>query len=328
MTSIDDLQHDLKGVSDTVLGNLSTEERIRVFAKEAADGNEEFLQQLADTAPRHEYTATDLEYLNGIKKLGSLALQARYDLQTRYQVINKLMQKRDKCVALMLLNESLSRLSRGGFDIDEFGGFDAPEHDDAEYAYGDKWPPDTSFLATKYRELWEDVPAELLVGEDTRSDHTKLFPRLGAAGSLAYPDDLSGETFDDLDRDRMPSEVHETEVRLLITLVEFRTRFYGYRIFAEEHVGVTFDEFLGVVTEGNDDPTPGHIVTLNEQICETLLSTSQDYFEAYPVVLQESVGLVEDADEENTPSLEEIEENLDARAQNFAEGIAEAVDLT
>lgn len=213
-----------------------------------------------------------------------------------------------------------------GLILTSSGGFDAPDHDDGEYAYGDKWPPDTSFLATKYRELWEDVPAELLVGEDTRSDHTKLFPRLGAAGSLAYPDDLSGETFDDLDGDRMPSEVHETEVRLLITLVEFRTRFYGYRIFAEEHVGVTFDEFLGVVTEGDVDP-PGHIVTLTEQICETLLSTSQDYFEAYPVVLQESFDLVEDADEENTPSLEEIENNLDDRARNFAEGIADAVDL-
>jgi len=43
MTSIDDLKHDLKGLSDTVLGDLSTEERIRVFAKEAADGNGKFL---------------------------------------------------------------------------------------------------------------------------------------------------------------------------------------------------------------------------------------------------------------------------------------------
>lgn len=37
MVSIDNLQYDLKRVSDTVLGNQSAGERIRAFAKEAAD---------------------------------------------------------------------------------------------------------------------------------------------------------------------------------------------------------------------------------------------------------------------------------------------------
>lgn len=37
MTSIDDLQHDLKSVSDSVLGDLSPEERVSMFAKAFGD---------------------------------------------------------------------------------------------------------------------------------------------------------------------------------------------------------------------------------------------------------------------------------------------------
>ena len=316
MTSIDDLQHDLKGVSDTVLGNLSTEERIRVFAKEAADGNEEFLQQLADTAPRHEYTATDLEYLNGIKKVGAVSLQARHELQKRYQAITEHETTRDKYMALMLLNESLSRLSRGAFEIDEFGNFDAPNHEDAEYAYGEQQAPDMAYLATKYRELWEDVPAELLVGEDDRAGTAEVFPELAAAGSLAYPSDLSAEAFDDLDDDRISSEVYQTEVRLLVALGNFHTRFHGWRLFAEEHLDVTLDELLDISAVEEDDAleTMHGIALIDEQLCENILSMKRDYLEAYPALLEEESG-------------GEVHVDLDARAQNFADGLADAVDL-
>jgi hypothetical protein len=320
MTSIDDLQHDLKGVSDTVLGNLSTEERIRVFAEKAADGNEEFLEDLADTAPVKKYTSTDLEYLNGIKKVGVLSLQARHELQTRYQVIDQHETHRDKYMALMLLNESLSRLSRGAFEIDEFGNFDAPGHDDAEYAYGKKRAPDTAYLATKYRELWEDVPAELLVDEDDRAGTTEVFPNLAASGSIAYPDDLSGGTFDDLDADRIPSEVYETEVRLLHALVDFHTRFHGWRLFAEEHLDISLDELLNISAPVAEDEH-GNIHGINEiteGLCENILSMNRDYLEALPGLLEEwADGMEEDAGEVD----------LDARAQEFADGLADAVDL-
>ena len=324
MTSIDDLQHDLKGVSDTVLGNLSTEERIRVFAKEAADGNEEFLQQLADTAPRHEYTATDLEYLNGIKKVGAVSLQARHELQKRYQAITEHETTRDKYMALMLLNESLSRLSRGAFEIDEFGNFDAPDHDTAEYAYGKKRPPDGAYLATKYRELWEDVPAELLVDEGDRAGTAEVFPELAASGLLAYPDDLSGEAFDDLDDDRISSEVYQSEVRLLNALVDFHTRFHGWRLFAEEHLDVTLDDLLDISApedDGEDVVAVTHgIAEIDEQLCENILSMNGDYLEAYPALVEEWAGdMGRDAGKINT--------DLDARAQNFADGLADAVDL-
>jgi len=282
MTSIDDLKHDLEGVSDTVLGNLSTEERIRTFAKEAADGNEERLEQLADTAPRKKYTATDLEYLNGVKKIGVLSLQARHELQKRYQVIDQHETTRDKQMALMLLNESLSRLSRGAFEIGEFGNFDAPAHEDGEYAYGKKQAPDMAYLATKYRELWEDVPAELLVNEDDRAGTAEVFPALAAGGALAYPDDLSGEMFDDLDDDRISSEVYQSEVRLLNALVDFHTRFHGWRLFAEEHLDITLDELLQASQAEKlpfDEQTgPGW---LTEEECRDTLERMQLYLDAY-----------------------------------------------
>jgi hypothetical protein len=318
MTSIDDLQHDLKGVTDTVLGDLSTEERIRIFAKEAADGNEEFLEQLADTAPRKEYTATDLDYLNGIKKVGAVSLQARHELQTRYQVITEHETTRDKYMALMLLNESLSRLSRGAFEIDGFGNFDAPDHDDTEYAYGKQQSPSIAYLATKYRELWEDVPAELLVDEGDRAGTAEVFPELAASGLIAYPDDLSAETFDDLDDDRIPSEVHETEFRLLHALVDFHTRFHGWRLFAEEHLDITLDELLDISAPEEED-VAGNIHGINEiseRLCENTLSMNRDYLEALPALLEEW------ADEG-----ENIDLDLDANAQNFADGLADAVDL-
>jgi len=320
MTSIDDLKHDLKGVSDTILGNLSTEERIRTFAKEAAEGNEERLEQLADTAPKHEYTATDLEYLNGIKKVGAVSLQARHELQKRYQVIDQHEITRDKYMALMLLNESLSRLSRGAFQIDEFGNFDAPPHDDAEYAYGKSLPPDTAYLATKYRELWRDVPAELLVDEQDRAGTAEVFPELAAAGSLAYPDDLSGEAFDSLKDDRISSEVYLTEVRLLNVVVDFHTRFHGWRMFAEKHLDITLDDLLDI-SAPEEETVVGNthgINDISEGLCETVLSRKHDYLEAYPSLVEEwADGIGED--------VEEVD--LDARARNFAEGLAAAVDL-
>ena len=323
MTSIDDLHHDLKNVSDTVLRDLDAEERIRVFAKEAAKGNQERLEQLADTAPRYEYTTAELEYLNGIKKVGTVSLQARYELQKLYQVITHHETARNEYMALMLLNESLSRLSRGVFKIDEFGNVDASSHDDADYAYGKKSAPDTAFLATKYRELWEDVPAELLLGEDDRSDRGEVFLNLAASSLLAYPSDLSSETFDDLDDDLIPSEVHETEIRLLKAVADFYTRFHGWRLFAEEQLDISLDELLDI-SAPEDEDTPGNthgINEISEQLGESILSLKRDYLEAYPTLLEE---WAEDMGEDTA----EISFDLDERARNYADGLADAVDLS
>jgi methylmalonyl-CoA mutase N-terminal domain/subunit len=57
---------------------------------------------------------------------------------------------------------------------------------------------------------------------------------------------------------------------------------------------------------------------ISEGLCETVLSRKHDYLEAYPSLVEEwADGIGED--------VEEVD--LDARARNFAEGLAAAVDL-
>jgi len=317
MTSIDDLHHDLKGVSDNVLGDLDTEERLRLFIQEAAEDREDRLEWLAETAPRYQYTATDLEYTNGTLKVSMLSLMARNQLYQNYQAIEHHETARDKYMALMMLNETLSRLSRGAFAIDEFGHVDAPDHDDAEYAYDKTSSPGTACLATRYREVWGELPVELLLDEDERA--IKYFTNLAAAGLLAYPSDLSGEAFDDLDEDRIDSEVYLTELRLLKALVDFYINFNGWRRFAEEHLGVSFDELLDVPVPREDGVSVSSgVVDLDEQLCENILSLKRDYLEAYPSLLKEWADAdgLEDVDEEVTA-------DLDARAQEYADGLAE-----
>jgi hypothetical protein len=51
MTDIDSLQAEISEVSTEVLSDLSSEERVQAFMRAAAAGNEEFLDQLDETAP-------------------------------------------------------------------------------------------------------------------------------------------------------------------------------------------------------------------------------------------------------------------------------------
>jgi len=316
MTSINDLKYDVQSAQENVLGKLDAEERLRLFIEKAAVDDDERIQRLTETAPTKEYEATDLEYVDGMKELTTLSLLARNELQSLYQVINEHEQSRDKYMALIMLNESLSRLSRGAFDIDEFGNFDAPDHEDADYSYGKRQSPRMAYLGTKYRELWEGAPAELLVDEDSRE--IEQFPGLAASGSLAYPDDLSGEAFDDLEDDRIPSEVYLTEVRLMKALVEFHAKFHGWRIFAEEHLDTTLDELLNIAMPADEDGLENihGIGVVDENLGENTLSLKRDYLEAYaPIVTEWS------------PENEEIDVDLDGRAEQYAEVIAERVDL-
>lgn len=319
MTSIDDLKHDLKGVSDTVLGDLDTEERLRLFIQEAAEDREDRLEWLTQTAPTKQYEATDLEYTDGIKRYSFLSLQARYELQTLYQAISQHEIDRDRYMALMLLNESLSRLYSGEFKIDEFGQSDAPDHADAEYAYGTKQAPDAAYLATKYRELWENAPVELLLDEDDRSGTAEVFPNLAALGLLAYPDDLS--TFDDVEIDRIPSELAKAEMDLARTIVKMYTQFHGWRIFAEEYLDVSLDEFLGITTPPQDTDLmlvpPPSTPEINERLCENILSLNEDYLEAYQSIREEYAERV---------GMEQLDAPLDPdeNAEAFAQAIGEA----
>lgn len=314
------VQNDIENVSDAILGDLPSDQRLQLFIKGAAAGREDRIKRLAESAPRKEYTATDLEYTNGVKRVYMLSLLARQQLQQNYQAIDQHEADRDKQLALMMVNELLSRLSRGGFGIDEFGTIGAPDHDDAEYAYGRKSSPDTACLATKYRELWDDLPAELLLDEDDRE--MQYFPNLAAGGLIAYRTDLSEEAFDDLETDRVSSSVYRSEVRLLNTVVDFYINYHGWRLFAEEFLGVTLDEFLGVSVPGDGDDVSGRsfVLSVDEQLCENILSLKRDYLEAYPSLLEEWANDLGYSAEEVTP-------DLDVRAEKYAAGLAEDADL-
>lgn len=114
----------------------------------------------------------------------------------------------------------------------------------------------------------------------------------------------------DKSESRIPCDRH--------ALVDFHTRFHGWRLFAEDHLDITLDELLDISAPGREDGvgvTHG-ILEIDEQLCENILSLKRDYLEAYPAIV-----------EEWTDESEEIDVDLDNRAKNFAEGIAEAVDL-
>jgi hypothetical protein len=317
MTSIDDLDD----VSDTVLGGLSADQRFQLFISEAAAGREDRIKRLVKSAPRKEYTATDLEYIDGVKQVHMLSLLARHQLQQNYQAIDQHESDRDKQIALMMVNEVLSRLSRGTFGIDGFGHIGAPDHDDAEYAYDKTSSPDIACLATKYRELWKDLPAELLLDEDDRT--AKYFPNLAAGGLIGYRTDLSGEGFDDLEDDHVSSSVYLSELRLLNALVDFYINYHGWRLFAEEYLGVTLDEFLDVSVpgDGDDVSTRSFVLVIDEQLCQNVLSLKSDYLDAYPSLLDEWT----DGDDLGSP--DEGPPGLDPRAQEYAAGLAADADL-
>jgi hypothetical protein len=320
MTSIDDFKHDLKGVSDTVLGDLDTEERLRLFIQEAAEDRKDRIEWLTETAPTKQYEATDLEYTDGIKRYSFLSLQARHELQTLYQAITEHEANRDRYMAVMLLNEALEQLSQGYFTVDEYGNVDLPSSwpDD----YGPRYAPRQSTLATKFRELWEDVPAEFLLKEADRSGTAEVFTGLAGLALTAYAEDYSG--FDDLEIDRIPSPLAKAEMSLAKTLVEFYTHFHGWRIFAEKYLDVTLDEFLAIIRppEAADSPLdpfagPHGVPAVDEELCENTLSYYGDYLEAYQSLREEYADRA--GMERPDPPL-----TLDDRAEAFAQAIGEA----
>ncbi|SDY98103.1 hypothetical protein [Halopenitus persicus] len=320
MTSIDDFKHDVKSIGDKQLADLDTEERLRYFIQEAAEDREERIEWLTETAPTKQYEATDLEYTDGIKRYSFLSLQARHGLQTLYQAITEREADRDRYMAVMLLNGVLERLSQGHFTVDEYGNAEIPGSwpDD----YGPQYAPDTSTLATKYRELWEDVPAELLLEGDDRSGTSEQFPHLAALGLMAYAEDYSG--FDDVDIDRIPPEFVRAELQLAKMVVHFHTRFHGWRIFAEKYLDVTLDEFLAIIRppEAADSPLdpfarPHGVPAVDEELCENTLSYYRDYLEAYQSLREEYADRA-GMERPDAPL------DLDDRAEAFAQAIGEA----
>lgn len=315
------IKNDLSDISDHVLGNLDPGKRLRMSLKALAEGDGDTHKRLLETTPMKDYTLTDPKYTEGVQKLFMLSLHASYQLRLQYQALMRFEAERDKQVLTMLLNEALARLARDEFGVDEFGNVNAGDHAEADYAYGMKQSPDIACLATKYRQLWDDLPFELAVQEDKRD--IKYFPELAAGGLIGYPDDLSAEAFDDIEDDRIESEANRAELQVMVAVVNFYTHFHGWRLFAEEHIGVSLDEFLGVTMEkaAHDDGIVG-AVTLDEKTCRNVLSLKEDYLDAYPDIVETAVEGEEDTDLDRDLNLD-----LNARARERADRLEEAANL-
>lgn len=275
------------------------------------------IDQLVETAPVGTYEMTDPEYMDAIREVFVLSLAASDQLRRQYNMIRIHKAQRDQQLALMLLNEALSRLSRGDFAVDEYGEVATADHDAENYDYDRTHPPDTACLGTRYKRLWDALPCESVVSEAER-DRTDYFPNLAAGGLPGYPEDLSGSVYDDLEEDRLTSEAHLYDLRLLNTVVDFYTWVHAWRIFAEDYLEVSVDEFLDVtppspVHDGTELSAPA---TLDEQRCRNILSLNEDYLAAFPRLVEE----FSDGDEE-------IEIDLNPRAQRYADQIAEDIEL-
>jgi hypothetical protein len=217
--------------------------------------------------------------------------------------------------ALFLLNESLSRLSRDRFDIDEFGQFEAATKCDAKFIDDDTVSRGTSYVSMRYQSLWADMPQEFLLGEGGTVEES--MQSLAGTGPMGYPSDILGDSYDDLPEDRIPSELHQWERRLVVALVDFHTRYHGWRMFAEDEVGITLDELLSIsmpeADGGNRSIVTHGIPAVTERLCENTLLLNQEYLQ----VLSDLVEYRSEGDEAL---------DLEARAQRFAERMAESVN--
>lgn len=309
------VENDLDDMSEEVLGGLDPGKRLRMSLEALADGDLDKHERLMETTPVKSYKLTDPEYTDAVQKMVLLSTTAMYQLRLQYRTLVSFEAERDKQVLAMLLNEALGRLARGDFGVDGFGNVNAGDHGEADYAYGKKQAPGTARLATKYRRLWDDLPFKLIVDESDRN--IKYFPELAAGGLLGYPEDL--DMFDDIEDDRIASEAYRGELRLTMAVVNFYTRFHGWRLFAEEHLGVTLDEFLDVTMEDAvEDDGVVAAMEIDEKTCENVLSVKEDYLEAYPGLVRSTLKDEEEGD---------LEIDLDERAQKRAQTLGEVVEL-
>lgn len=297
MKRITDLQHDLKNVRDKQLGDLSTKERIQIFLKAAAEGQDERIEWLRDTAPRKEYQMPDLEFTEGTKEVYVLSMLANHQLTRLYTAIMMYEAGRDKFVALALLNEALGRLSQGSFTVDEYGNADASAswpHD-----YGPMYDPDESRLAGKYRKLWEQNNLELAFDTEDRS--RPYFAALASGGLLGYRREIT--------ENYTPARMAEEETRQTETVAEFYECFHTWRRLAEDHLEVTLDELLQATqTERRpfDEFTgPGW---LDEERCRDVLARMELYLDAHKDSMQMVGEAFAEGPPEDRPEFEGIAE--------------------
>lgn len=74
--------NDLAEASEETLGDLSPDERLQLVLNAAAEDNDDWLDRLQETCPRHAYWVRGRQYMRRLRFAYTLALQAVYDLHT------------------------------------------------------------------------------------------------------------------------------------------------------------------------------------------------------------------------------------------------------
>ena len=175
------------------------------------------------------------------------------------------------------MNESLCQHSPESVDIDEFGQVEAPSYSNGESSAKHTSSGGRAYLTAKYRALWEDTPHNFLLEEDAQVE--EYLSNLAATGLMGYPSDISGEWFDELPEDRIPSELHQSEMQLVGALPELHTRYHGWRMLAEEEIGIQLDELLQITrseyADGNISVVTHSIPAVSQQLCENTPSVNQ-----------------------------------------------------
>jgi hypothetical protein len=219
--------------------------------------------------------------------------------------------------ALFLLNKSLNRLSRDRFDIGEFGQPNTAAQSDAKSTDAHPASRGSTHLAKKYQSLWMEIPQEMLDEEGGRL--TDFMQNLAATGLMGYPSDISEESYEAHPEDRIPSELHHSAIQLVGALVEFHTRFHGWRIFVGEEIGTTLNELFQITMLQQNDRTKAvltsRIPAVTSKLCDNTSQLNQGYTYLVPTFVEYRGGGDEELD-------------LEARAQRFAEYMPEADNLS
>lgn len=308
MSDIDDLGAEVTETAEAVLGDLDNEERLQLCIEAMAGDDDERIERLTETAPVHTYETVDMQYQEYTKDLFAFSTLARYELERYYLSMNHYEAERDLYVALMLLNETLSRLSGGHLSVDEFGEIDRPESARVEPEYRGKHEPGLAYMATKYREIWDDLEADHLIHEEER--RINYWPGLAAAGFLAYPNEFDGET--------IAGEYEQAELNLFFTTAELYKRFHAWEIFAEEHLGTGLDTLLNVAVQSDRKGSLAGPDEVSAELIGNTLSLYEDTLRGYEVMLREGA-------KEYTDDVPEID--LDAEAEAYAETLTDETVL-
>ncbi|WP_336361975.1 hypothetical protein [Halalkalicoccus salilacus] len=102
------LGNEIDELSDDVLRDLEPEQRLQLLLSAQADENEQWIDRLVETCPRHKYRGTDRAFANRARLAQRIAQEAVYDLHTTYLQYSLTEQQHYSWILNQGLDEELS----------------------------------------------------------------------------------------------------------------------------------------------------------------------------------------------------------------------------